>query len=184
MATSCTPRHPLVLLLLGLTGCCVASRRAALSLSRCAALSSSRRASWLSHHNLLSSSRCTALLSSHRVGWLLCCLFLCCPLVVLSCRPSSPHHRLAVSSLSPTPSNTIKHCCHHQTPPPLPPLNAVSIVHCCHSCCPLPPSKPNAHLRPLPPSNADARCRHPPPLMSISIVASPSPICSPHCHHS
>ena len=100
-----------------------------------------------------------------------CCV--ACPCAALSSSRCSP---------TPTPSNTVECCCHHQTPLPPPPLNAVSIVHrCrCHSCRPSPPSNANAHLRPSPLSNADARRCHPPPLMSISIVALSSPICSPH----
>ena len=92
-----------------------------------------------------------------------CCV--ACPCAALSSSRCSP---------TPTPSNAVKCCCHHQ--------NAVSIVHrCrCHSCRPSPMSNANAHLRPSPLSNADARHCHPPPLMSISIVALSSPICSPH----
>ena len=60
-------------------------RPLAVSSSGRAALSSSRHASWLSHH-LSSSSRCAALSSSHRAGWLLHCLSLRPPLVLSSCR--------------------------------------------------------------------------------------------------
>jgi hypothetical protein len=97
-----------------------------------------------------------------------------CPCTTLSSSRRSP---------SPTPSNAVEHCCRHRTPPPPPPLNAISIVHRCHSCHPLPPSNANTHLLcPSPLSNADPRRRHPPPLMSISMVASSSPIRSPrHC---
>ena len=94
-----------------------------------------------------------------------------CPCAVLSSSCRNP---------SPTPSNAVKRCCSHRTPPPPPPLNALSIVHHCHSCRPSPPPNTNAHLRPSPLSNADARRHHPPPLMSISIVASSSPIRIPH----
>ena len=132
----------------------------------------------------------------------LCCLSSRCPLVLLlrqlvgciiiSRRPlaAPPSRPLIVPAIfaspspcrssSPTPSNAFERCCCHRTPPPLPPLNAVSIVHCCHSCRPSPPSNANAHLRPSPSSNADARRHHLPPLMSISIIASPSPIHSPY----
>ncbi len=99
-----------------------------------------------------------------------CCV--ACSCAALSSSRCSP---------SPTPLNAVERCCRHRTPPPPPPLNAISIFHRCHSCRPLPPSNTNAHLHPLPLSNADPCRRHPPPLMSISIVASSSPIHSPHC---
>ena len=98
-----------------------------------------------------------------------CCIV--CPCAALSSSRRSP---------SPTPLNAVERCCRHRTPPPPPTLNAVSIIHCCHSCRPSPPINPNANLRPSPLSNADACRHHPPPLMSISIVASSSPIRSPH----
>ena len=116
----------------------------------------------IANSRLSISSQClsythTALSSSHRAGWLLRCLSLCHPLFLSSCRPSSPHHCLAVAVV------------HHQIPPPSPPLNTVSIVHRCHICYslpPVPPSNANAHLRlrPSPLSNADTRRRHPSPL--------------------
>ena len=106
IASSCplSLRCPLVLVsLVAPAGCCVASQRATLSLSRCLvvssscrdALSSSHHASWLLHH-LSSSSRCAALLSFHCAGWLLRCLFLRRPLVLWLCRPFLPRHHLAV----------------------------------------------------------------------------------------
>ena len=122
-----------------------------------------------------------------------CCAIISCrplvappssgPLIVLAgCCVACSCTALLSSRRSPlpTPSNAVERCCRHQTPLPPPPLNAVSITHRCHSCRPSPPSNANAHLRPSPLSNADARRRHLPPLMSISIVASPSPIPSPH----
>ena len=98
-----------------------------------------------------------------------CCIACTCATLSSSCR-----------SPSPTPSNAVERCCRHRKPLPPPPLNAVSIVHRCLSCCPSPLSNANSHLHPSPLSNADTRCCHPSPLMSISIVASSSPIRSPH----
>ena len=131
-----------------------------------AALSSSRRASWLLRRLstrrplVVSSSLCTA--SRCLIAPAGCCFIISCPplvappsrplIVLAGCCVVCPCAALSSSrcSLSPTPSNAVEPCCHHRTPPPLPPLNAVSIVHHCHSCCPSPSSNPNAHLCPSP----------------------------------
>ena len=115
-------------------------------------LSLSHHVSWFSHHHLSLFSRCTAL------------LFSCSLIVLAGCWVASPFTALLSSRRSsplPTPSNAVKRCCRHRTPPPPPPLKAVSIVHHCHSCHPSPPSNDNAHLCPSPPSKADACRRHP-----------------------
>jgi hypothetical protein len=98
---------------LGRLQCCVASR--------CAALSSPQRASWLSHsllssshcaslsstchvslflHHLFLSSHCAALSSSCRASWLSHCLSPSSPCTTLlpTCRSSLLSHRLSSSS--------------------------------------------------------------------------------------
>jgi len=137
-SSRCTPHPPFILmscqLVVVLPLDTPPSRCLVVSLCR---LSLSRRASWLSCHHLLLSSHCTTLLSCPLIVLAGCCV--ACPCTILSSSRRSP---------SPTPSNTVGHCCRHQTPPPLPPLNAVSIVHRCHSCRPSPPSNTNARLHP------------------------------------
>ena len=157
------PSRPLIVP----AGCCVASQCAALLLS-CRLVVPPLV---VSSCQLVVTPSSLVVLLKHR------------PLVCVAC----PCAALSSSRRSPslTPSNAVGRCCRHRTPLPPPPLNAVSIVHRCHSCNPLPPSNANTHLLcPLPLSNADACRRHPPPLMSISMVASSSPIHSPRrcCH--
>jgi hypothetical protein len=131
------------------------STRCASLLSHC--LSSSSRCAphhplVLSLHRLVVVALPLDALPSHRLVVLLChlrCLVTpaSCHTIISRCPliapPSHPLivlagycvacHCAALSSSrrspSPMPSNAAKHCCHHQTPPQLPSLNAVSIVH-------------------------------------------------------
>ena len=144
-----------------------------------ATLSSSRRTGWLlrrllSARHVASCAGCRVIMSCHSLV-----APHCRPLIVLAgCCVACPCAALSSSCLSPspTPSNAIERCCRHRTPPPPPPLNNVSTFPRCHSCRPSSPSNTNAHLRPIAAVKPDARRRHPPPLMSISILASTSPI--------
>ena len=131
-----------------------------------AALSSSRCANWLLRHLLV---LCPLVISWTHCGTSSCLvapagcrtIISCrplialpsCPLIVLAgCCIACPCSALSSSrrSPSPTPSNAIECCCRHETPPSLPPLNAVSIILLCHSCCPSPSSNTNTHLHPSP----------------------------------
>ncbi len=99
------------------TGCCVAFRRAALSLS-CRLVVPPLV---VSSHQLVVVSSYLVVLSLHRT---------LIPLIVLAgCCVACPCAALSSSWLSPSPmpSNAIKCCCRHRTPPPPPPLNAICI---------------------------------------------------------
>jgi len=130
-----------------------------------AALLSIRRAGWLLRR--LSTCHPIVVLSSHHAA---SCCFIApagcrtiishCPLiappslpliVLAGCCVACPCTAFLSSrrSPSPTPSNAAECCCRHQTPRPLPPINAISIVHFCHSCRPSPQSNANAHLCPF-----------------------------------
>ena len=125
LSSRCAPRLPLVL----------SSRRLVVALpldvppSCCLVIFLSRR----------TASRCLVAQAG-------CCAIISCrPLVATPSRPlivladfcvACPCTCAALSSSrrspSPTPSNKLKRCYRHRTPPSPPPLNAVSIVHRCH----------------------------------------------------
>jgi hypothetical protein len=123
------PSHSLV----APAGCCVASRGAALLLSRCLVVSSPRRLVVSSYHHLIISpsrraaSRCLVAPAGCRTI-ISCCPQVAppsCPLIVLAgCCVACPCAALSSSCRSPSlmPSNAIERCCLHRTPPPPPPL--------------------------------------------------------------
>jgi hypothetical protein len=151
-------------------------------------------------HRLLSSSHFAALLLSCHARWLSHCLsspFRCTTLSSTR-RTSLLSHRLSLSSCDAWRHPLILSL--HQLvvvlPLDVPPSRClvVSLSRCAASCCLVAPAGCQTIIscHPLvatpycpvllPPPNADTHRRHPPPLMSISIVASLMPICSPHRH--
>ena len=125
------PSHSLV----APAGCCVASRGAALLLSRCLVVSSPRRLVVSSYHRLIVSpsrraaSRCLVAPAGCRTITIISCHPQVAPpsrplIVLAGCCIACPCATLASSCRSPslTPSNAMECCCLHRTPPPPPPL--------------------------------------------------------------